>query len=194
MYGDEEKKTGGYAGYGGYLSRTTFSNKNTPSERATKIIKNPGEDILLFGQKNIARYISAQQQNNEIDKNPIKKVTEIHFKTMAKVTFMDGIATISGRIGDVVFRKSPSGKTYAYQMRKKPKRIPSEKEKKQRQRFSIITKMVSAIMADPTQRAAYEQLQKDTYGAKKMTLRKFVFQKVAATLIPVKATESPQKS
>ena len=162
--------------------------------RATKIIKNQGEDILLFGQKNIARYISAQQQNNEIDKNPIKKVTEIHFKTMAKVTFMDGIATISGRIGDVVFRKSSSGKTYAYQMRKKPKRIPSEKEKKQRQRFSIITKMVSAIMADPTQRAAYEQLQKDTYGAKKMTLRKFVFQKVAATLLPVTATESPQKS
>ncbi len=107
---------------------------------------------------------------------------------------MDGIATISGRIGDVVFRKSPSGKTYAYQMRKKPKRIPSEKEKKQRQRFSIITKMVSAIMADPMQRTAYEQLQKDTYGARKMKLRKFVFQKVAATLIPVKDTESPQMS
>ena len=103
---------------------------------------------------------------------------------MARVTFMDGIATISGRIGDVVFRKSPSGKTYAYQIRKTPKRIPSEKEMKQRQRFSIITKMVSAIMADPTQRAAYEQLQKDTYGARKMTLRKFVFQKVAATLLP----------
>ena len=67
-------------------------------------------------------------------------------------------------------------------------------KKKQRQRFSIITKMVSAIMADPTQRAAYEQLQKDTYGARKMTLRKFVFQKVAATLIPVKDTESPQMS
>ena len=113
---------------------------------------------------------------------------------MARVTFMDGIATISGRIGDVVFRKSPSGKTYAYQMRKTPKRIPSEKEKKQRQRFSIITKMVSAIMADPIQRAAYEQLQKDTYGARKMTLRKFVFQKVSATLLPVIATESPQMS
>ena len=77
MYGDEEKKTGGYAGYGGYLSKTTFSNKNTPSMRATKIIKNQEEDILLFGQKNIARYISVQQQNNEIDNdqyiNPIKK-------------------------------------------------------------------------------------------------------------------------
>ena len=112
---------------------------------------------------------------------------------MARVTFMDGIASVSGKIGDVVFRKSPSGKTYAYQMRKTPKRIPSEKEKKQRQRFSIITKMVSAIMADPTQRAAYEQLQKDTYGARKMTLRKFVFQKVAATLLPVKDTEEMQR-
>lgn len=41
--------------------------------RATKIIKNQGEDILLFGQKNIARYISAQQQNNEIDNDQIYK-------------------------------------------------------------------------------------------------------------------------
>ena len=73
MYGDEEKKIGGYAGYGGYLSRIIFSNKNTPSMRATKIIKNQGEDILLFGQKNIARYISAQQQNNEIDNDQIYK-------------------------------------------------------------------------------------------------------------------------
>ena len=73
MYGDEEKKIGGYAGYGGYLSRTIFSNKNTPSVRATKTIKNQGEDILLFGQKNIARYISAQQQNNEIDNDQIYK-------------------------------------------------------------------------------------------------------------------------
>lgn len=102
---------------------------------------------------------------------------------MAQVVFMDGIASISGKLGDVVFRKSPSGKTYAYQIRKTPKRTPSEKEKKQRQRFSIITKMVSAIMADPTQRAAYEQLQKDTYGARKMTLRNFIFKKVSVTLL-----------
>ena len=100
---------------------------------------------------------------------------------MAQVVFMDGIASISGKLGDVVFRKSPSGKTYAYQMRKKTKRTPSEKEEKQRQRFSITCKLVSAIMADPIQRAAYEQLQKDTYGAKKMTLRNFVFKKVSAT-------------
>ena len=36
--------------------------------RATKINKNQG-DILLFGQKNIASYISAQKQNKEIDNN-----------------------------------------------------------------------------------------------------------------------------
>ena len=113
---------------------------------------------------------------------------------MARVTFMGGIATISGRIGDVVFRTSSSGKTYAYQRRKKQYREPSEKEKKQRQRFSMITKIVSAIMADPMQRAAYEQLQKDTFGGKKMTLRKFVFQKVSETLLTVKDTESPQMS
>ena len=51
--------------------------------RATKIIKNQGEDILLFGQKNIARYISVQQQNNEIDNdqyiNPIKKTNRNTF-------------------------------------------------------------------------------------------------------------------
>ena len=74
MYGDEEKKTGGYAGY---LSRTTFSNKNTPSMRATKIIKNQEGRYFVVWQKNIAHYISAQQQNNEIDNdqyiNPIKK-------------------------------------------------------------------------------------------------------------------------
>lgn len=46
--------------------RTTFSDKNTPFVRATKINKNQ-EYILLFGQKNIASYISAQQQNKEID-------------------------------------------------------------------------------------------------------------------------------
>ena len=101
---------------------------------------------------------------------------------MARVTFMDGIATISGRIGDVVFRKSPSGKTYAYQIRKKPKRIPSEKEQKQRQRFSIITKMVSAIMADPTQRAAYEQLFQQKRSAKRLTLRQFISQQLFAPL------------
>lgn len=110
---------------------------------------------------------------------------------MAKVTFVGGIATISGRLGDVIFRQSASGKTYAYQKRNTPMRTPSEKELKHRQRFAIICKMVTAIMADPVQRAIYEQLQKDTIGARKMTLRKFVFQKVAATLMPRRDTEVP---
>ena len=47
--------------------RGLFKKQKYALLRATKIIKNQGGDILLFGQKNIARYISAQQQNNEID-------------------------------------------------------------------------------------------------------------------------------
>ena len=45
--------------------------------RATKIIKNQEGRYFVVWQKNIARYISAQQQNNEIDNdqyiNPKKK-------------------------------------------------------------------------------------------------------------------------
>ena len=112
---------------------------------------------------------------------------------MARVTFIDGIASISGTIGDVVFRTSPSGKTYAYQMREKQYRKPSEKAQKHQQRFSIVCKLVSTIMADPAQRAAYEQLQKDSFGGRQMTLRKFVFQKVSDILLPTE-TQSSQKS
>ena len=37
-------------------------------------------------------------------------------------------------------------------------------------------------MADPTQRAAYEQLLKQTPSAKRLTLRQFIFQQLSATL------------
>ena len=57
---------------------------------------------------------------------------------MAKVTFMDGIATISGRIGDVVFRTSPSGKTYACKAPECVYRKPTRKEMKQRNRFALV--------------------------------------------------------
>ena len=33
---------------------------------------------------------------------------------MAKVTFMGGIATISGKLGDLIYRTTPTGKTIAY--------------------------------------------------------------------------------
>ena len=101
---------------------------------------------------------------------------------MAKVTFIPGIVSISGKLGDVVFRKSASGKIYMSKTPKRTTRVPTKQEVKQQQRFGMTCKLVSAIMADPTQRAAYEQLQKETFGAKKMSLRKFIFQKVSATL------------
>ena len=37
-------------------------------------------------------------------------------------------------------------------------------------------------MADPTQRAAYEQLLKQTPSAKRLTLRQFIFQQLFAAL------------
>ena len=113
---------------------------------------------------------------------------------MAKVTFMDGIATISGKLGDTIYRQTASGKTIAYKAPQQTYHKPTLAELNHRNRFALISKLVSTILGDPAQRAAYEQLQKDTYGARKMTLRKFVFQKVAATLLPVTATESPQMS
>ena len=102
---------------------------------------------------------------------------------MARVTFIGGIASISGKIGDVVFRKSASGKTYACKAPQQKRRTPSTKEIQHRQRFAMIGKLVANIMADPTQRAVYEQLQNSTPGAKTMTLRKFVYQKISSVVL-----------
>ena len=102
---------------------------------------------------------------------------------MARVTFIDGIASISGKLGDVVFRRSISGKTYACKAPTCKARKPSKKEMQHRQRFAMTCKLVSAILADSTQRDAYALLQKNTPGAKKLTLRKFVFKKVLETLL-----------
>ena len=51
--------------------RGLFKKQKYALLRATKIIKNQGGDILLFGQKNIARYISAQQQNSKINNDQV---------------------------------------------------------------------------------------------------------------------------
>ena len=101
---------------------------------------------------------------------------------MAKVTFIPGIASISGRLGDVVFRRSASGKTYMSKAPCRKEHVASAQEVRHQQRFSMTCKLVTAIMADSAQRAAYEQLQKDTAGAGKMSLRKFIFQKLYASM------------
>ncbi len=64
---------------------------------------------------------------------------------------------IRGKMGDVVFRTSPSGETY---ISKKPdmSRVEwSPAQKAQRQRFSEPTAYAHAAMADPDVRALYER-------------------------------------
>ena len=102
---------------------------------------------------------------------------------MANVTFMPGIASISGKLGDTIYRKTQSGKTIAYKAPERMYRKPTPTELNHRNRFALIAKLVSAILTDPTQRAAYEQLQKQTPSAKRLTLRKFVFQQLS-TMLP----------
>ena len=96
---------------------------------------------------------------------------------MAKVTFMDGIATISGRIGDVVFRTLPSGKTYACKAPKCVSRKPTRKEMKQRNRFALVCRVVSVLLADPALRKAYEKEFKKKHAGMR-TLRQYVFKQV----------------
>lgn len=94
---------------------------------------------------------------------------------MATVTFIPGIASISGKIGDTIYRTTPSGKTIAY---KAPKRIYHQSTPAQlnhRTRFALMAKLVSTILHDPAQRAIYEQLQKQKPSTKHLTLRKFIF-------------------
>lgn len=51
--------------------RGLFKKQKYALLRTTKIIKSQGGDVLLFGQKNIASYISAQQQNSKIDNDQV---------------------------------------------------------------------------------------------------------------------------
>ena len=100
---------------------------------------------------------------------------------MAQVTFMDGIGSVSGKLGDIIYRRTASGKNIAYKAPQRTYRQPTTAELNQRNRFALIAKLVSIILGDPTQRAAYEQLLKQTPSAKRITLRKFIFQQLSAT-------------
>ena len=101
---------------------------------------------------------------------------------MAKVTFIGGIASISGKLGDTIYRRTASGKTIAYKATQQTYHKPTPAELNHRNRFALISKLVSTILGDPAQRAAYEQLLKQTHSAKRLTLRQFIFQQLFATL------------
>ena len=107
---------------------------------------------------------------------------------MANVTFMDGIATIRGKLGDTIYRRTASGKTIAYKVPQHVCRQATPAEQSHRNRFALIVKLVSIILGDPSQRAAYEQLQGQIPSAKSISLRKFVFQQISAALPRLKAS------
>ena len=75
---------------------------------------------------------------------------------MAQVIFTGGLITsIRGKVGDLIFRQTPSGKTIVYKAPKRKYRQPSELEKKNRHRFIQIAKIVKLLWDDPYERSAY---------------------------------------
>jgi hypothetical protein len=68
---------------------------------------------------------------------------------MAQVSFMDGIMSISAKIGDTIYRKTPSGKTIAYQQRNPRTSPPTEQELRHRKRFAIATQLARLVLNHP---------------------------------------------
>ena len=96
---------------------------------------------------------------------------------MANVTFMDGIATIRGKLGDTIYRRTASGKTIAYKAPERVCRQATRKEMKQRQRFALVCKVVRLILLDPMQHKAYEKELK-MKNVEQYKLRQYVFKQV----------------
>ena len=96
---------------------------------------------------------------------------------MAEVTFIAGIASISGKLGDTIYRRTASGKTIAYKAPVLRYRKPTRNEIKQRNRFALVCRVVSLLLADPAQQIAYEKAFKKHNGGVK-TLRQYVFKQV----------------
>ena len=96
---------------------------------------------------------------------------------MAKVTFVPGIVSISGKLGDTIYRKTATGKTIAYKAPQRRLRPPTRKEIKQRNRFALVCHVVNLLMADPAQCKAYEKaFKKNPMGMH--TLRTYVFKHI----------------
>ena len=98
---------------------------------------------------------------------------------MADVTFLDGLATISGKIGNTIFRKTPSGKTIAYQQRHYRQSPPTEKELQQRKRFAIAARIVRSVLSHPEMRKTLQNIYKRiNKNQRSKTLHGFVFAEV----------------
>ena len=79
---------------------------------------------------------------------------------MAQVTFMDGIMSIRGKLGDTIYRTTPSGKTIAYQRRQSRTSPLTEKEILQRKRFAIDTLIACAVLENPELRTVFQRKHK----------------------------------
>ena len=97
---------------------------------------------------------------------------------MAQVIFTGGLITsIRGKVGDLIYRQTPSGKTIVYKAPTKltPRQI-SALEKKNHRRFVLMVKIVNCLSKDPDEQAAYEQKFKNK--SKKPSLRAYLWKKV----------------
>lgn len=93
---------------------------------------------------------------------------------MAKVTLMDGIQSISGKLGNVCYRTHKNG-TISISLQARKRSTPvSNREKVHRRWFGEVSSRVALILKDPTQRAAYEKQYRKRHKRNE-TLRQFVF-------------------
>ena len=76
---------------------------------------------------------------------------------MAKVTLNPMLQSLHGRLGNVVFRRSYSGKMTVIKLADMSKVKWSAAQKAQRQRFKQANAYAKAAMAEPAVRAQYQQ-------------------------------------
>lgn len=77
---------------------------------------------------------------------------------MAKITFTPLIEDIRGKFGDLVIRRSRTGKFYLAKLPDMSKLKWSEAQQAHRQRFKEAVAYAKAALADPAVRAQYETL------------------------------------
>ena len=76
---------------------------------------------------------------------------------MARVGTINPVDYISGKLGDLIYRTTPTGKTIAYKAPQRTFRKPTPAEVNHRNRFTLACQVVSVLLANPAQRQAYEK-------------------------------------
>ena len=83
---------------------------------------------------------------------------QLHSPPMARVTLNPVLDQISGSVGDLVFRRTPSGGQSIASKPSPPAGGPSEAQLAQRDRFRRAAAYGRSVMADPEARAFYDAL------------------------------------